>query len=377
VKKKIIGVLLAVVVVGACLLQVVPALADTPQPLDRVVISPATVSLPVAGSQHFNAQAYDASNQPINNVTFFWMVVSGGGTINASGDFIATTPGTFYDAVEVVAVQNKITRVATANVTVTASVGPLSKVNVMPGTVTLKPGATKQFSAQAVDANGVALAGYTYSWTVAAGGGTIDPTSGLFTAGTAVATFTNTVQVLAVNGTSAAMGQATVVVTNDASPARPPQPYLSRLDRLFNSYLGGRGFESFLGGQWQVKNGTGVDTIKVIPGIVQAATAGASLTVLPNGQTAPLTFSLTDGTKIQPKGVVAAVNDKVLVVTVNDKVERVVVLKAPAPAQTPPGINKKGDDKREGKKIPFGWFRGNKVGWSQDKGDHHSDKGDD
>jgi hypothetical protein len=374
VKKKIIGVLLAVVVIGLALFQAVPALADTPQPLDRVVISPATVSLPVAGTQHFNAQAYDANNQPINNVTLFWLVVSGGGTINASGDFIATTPGTFYDAVEVVAVQNKITRVATANVTVTASVGPLSKVNVTPGTATLKPGATKQFSAQAVDANGIALPGYTYSWIVAAGGGTINPTSGLFSAGSTVATFTNTVQVLARSGSSAAMGQATVVVTNDASPSssnRPPQSYLSRLDRLFNSYLGGKGFESFLGGQWQVKNGTGVDTIKVVPGIVQAATAGASLTVLPNGQTASVTFSLTAGTAVQPKGVAPAVSDKVLVVTVNDQVERVVVLKASAPVQTPPGINKKGDDKREGKKIPFGWFKGNKVGWSQDKGNHN------
>jgi hypothetical protein len=377
VKKKIIGVLVAAAVVGVGLFQVVPALADTPQPLDHVIISPANISLPVTGTQHFSAQAYDSNNQTISNVTLFWLVVSGGGTISPYGDFTATTPGTFVNAIEVVAVQNSITRTAWANVTVTASTGVVSQVKVNPGAVTLKPGATKQFSAQALDVNGVALAGYSYSWSVLSGAGSVNATSGLFTAGTTAGSFTNAVQVFAANGVNGAIGQATVIVANETTPVRSQKPYMSRLDKLFNCYLGGKGFDNFLGGQWQVKNGAAVDTIKVVPGIVQAATAATSLIVIPNGQTAPVSFALTRDTPIQPKGVVPAANDRVLVVTVNDQVERIVVVKAVHPIQAPPGIRKQDDDKRDGKKTPPGWYKGNKVGWSQDKGRNNGGRKDD
>jgi hypothetical protein len=64
------------------------------------------------------------------------------------------------------------------------------------------------------------------------------------------------------------------------------------------------------------------------------------------------------------------------VATVNDQVERVVIVKSAPTAQVPPGIKKQDDDKRDGKKTPFGWFQGKKLGWGQDKGNHNGDRND-
>jgi hypothetical protein len=85
VKKKILAAVLAVAIVGGALVWAIPALAQTTGPLDHVVISPGSALLSVGGVQQFTAQGLDSNNQTAANVSYFWMVTSGGGVINSQG----------------------------------------------------------------------------------------------------------------------------------------------------------------------------------------------------------------------------------------------------------------------------------------------------
>jgi hypothetical protein len=369
-KRKILAIIAGIAIIGVTCFQVIPAFAQSTNSLDHVVITPVSTTLPVSGIQLFSAQAYDSENQALSGITYHWMVISGGGMIDTSGLFTAgNIPGTYINTVTVFAVQGTNVKIATANVTVTAALlGDFHHVKVTPVTTTLVPGSTQQFTAQACDENNVAITGFTYTWYVVNGGGSFSVSkSGLFTADTIIGEYVDTVQVVATNGSINGVGKATVVVKQDVTPTPTPRVDRNRLMGMFNCYLKNFGFDDFLGGQWQVKDDGVVKTIKVVPGIVQATPAPSttSITIKPNGQETPITFTLTSDTVIQPKNIIFTADDRVVVVTVNDQV--VLVMKAaPADAERlPPGLRKHGDDKRFGKDTPPGWSKGLKNGWWQ------------
>ena len=93
--------------------------------------------------------------------------------------------------------------------------GPLNHVIVTPAAATLPAGGTQQFSAQGYDVSNVPIAGLTYYWGAAAGGGTITAT-GLFTAGNTPGTYTTGIQASAVQGSIARVGYASVTITSTA-----------------------------------------------------------------------------------------------------------------------------------------------------------------
>ncbi len=369
-RKGILGVFIAIALVGAAIIPGISVLADTPV-LDHVQITPANVTLATGATQQFSAQGYDVGgNATSTDVGYLWSVINGGGSINSTGVFIAgTTAATFSNTVRVIAVQGGVAKVATANVTVTSTAGILDHILVSPATVTLPPSATQQFVAEARDAGEAPIAGLTFNWAVVQGGGTINGT-GFFTANATTGTFLNTVQASATQNSITKNGTANVTVAVAPAPTPVLPGYIQKLATVLSSFFNKIGFNNLINVQLQVKNGTATDTIKLIPGVVQAV-SGSSLTVLPNGQTANTTFTLEPGTVIIPNGSQLAVNDKVMVVTINDKV--IVVIKIIAGADDtkeetgllPPGLSKKEDDKREGKEVPPGWSRGKKVGWSK------------
>lgn len=89
--------------------------------------------------------------------------------------------------------------------------GQLLAITVTPDPVTLPPGGPQQFAAAGTDING-AVVSLTPTWSVVASGGTINSSSGLFAAGTTLATFPSTVR--ACNSTGNICGFATVTVAN-------------------------------------------------------------------------------------------------------------------------------------------------------------------
>jgi hypothetical protein len=151
----------------------------------------------------------DANNN-IVPMTPVWSVTAGGGTINASsGLFTAgTTTGTFPNTVR--ATSGTLFGTATVNVTA----GPLASLTVTPDPATMPTGGTQQFTAVGRDAGGN-IVPITPTWSVVNGGGTINASSGLFTAGATPGTYINTVR--ATSGTLS--DNATVVVTSSTPPA--------------------------------------------------------------------------------------------------------------------------------------------------------------
>ena len=374
-KKKIIAIIVAVALLTVGF-TAIPIIADAAAgTMTHVQLTPGNVTLGTGALQHFTAQALDKSNQPVSNVNYFWVAAAGGGSIDAAGIFTAgTVVGTYADTVEVIAVQGKNVQLATASVVVAATTNSVTYVLVTPATAKIATSGTQAFTAQAYDSNNVAIPGLTYIWP-ATGAGTIS-SSGLFTAGTAAGTASVTATVQGISGT------ATVKVTGTTPTTTPTTTPIennskSSLFSIFKHYLKNIGSDNFLGGQWQIKNSSGTtDTYNLISGVVQtvSATTPITLTVLPNGQTTAVTYTITTTTVIQPKDAVFAANDKVIVLTVNGQVTMISKITAGSTTQLPPGL-KKNSDNRQGKNTPPGWSKGNKTGWNKDSSNSNNHSG--
>ncbi len=173
--------------------------ATGPGALASITVDP-DVTLQIGGVQQFTATGLDA-NANVVAVTPTWSVVGGGGTIGSTGIFTAgNTVGVF--AGTVVATVG----VLSGNADVTVIAGPLASITVTPNPATLNVLTTRQFVAVGRDASNNILP-ITPVWSVVSGGGTIG-LGGLFTAGNAGGTFTNTVR--ATSGVI--FGAATVVI---------------------------------------------------------------------------------------------------------------------------------------------------------------------
>jgi hypothetical protein len=187
----------------------------SPSVLTTITVTPNPQSLAISAKQPFAATGRDADSNLVA-ITPTWSVVAGGGAIDGStGLFTAGTgTGTFQNTVR--ATSGGIEGFAT--VTVTAP-GELAAMSVTPNPGGAVVGGTIQYTAEGQDATGAIVAiSPAPTWSVVAGGGTIDGSTGLFTAGTTPGTFVNTVR--ATSGDVSGFATATVT----ASP--PPGPPL-------------------------------------------------------------------------------------------------------------------------------------------------------
>jgi hypothetical protein len=174
--------------------------------LATIAVSPGSATLASGATQLFVAVGRDASNNVVA-ISPAWSVAASGGSIASSGLFTAgTTAGTFSNTVT--ATSGNISGTAT----VTVSAGALATIAVTPSPASVAINATQQFAAEGRDANNNVVA-ITPVWSIAAGGGTISA-SGLFTAGAAIGTYTNTVV-----ATSGAVSAASTVVVTTGSVA--------------------------------------------------------------------------------------------------------------------------------------------------------------
>lgn len=180
----------------------------TPGPLATIIVTPNPGTMPINGTQQYTAVGRDANNNDVA-ITPVWSVTAGGGTINATtGLFTAgSTAGTFANTVR--ATSGTLFGTATAIVTP----GPAATLTVTPDPATVPTGGTQQFTAVARDAGGNIIA-ITPVWTVVNGGGTINSSTGLFTAGAVASTYNNTV--VATSGSLS--DNATVIVTSGLPP---------------------------------------------------------------------------------------------------------------------------------------------------------------
>ncbi len=169
-------------------------------PLATITVTPNPQVLSVGATQLFVAVGRDIANN-IVPITPVWSVTASGGAINGTGLFTAgAVLGSFANTVR--ATDGAIFGTAT----VTVQAGPLATITVTPNPQTLDAGTTQQFTAVGRDAFNNVIP-ITPVWSVVASGGGISST-GLFSAGLVLGTFTNTVR--ATSG--AIFGSATVTV---------------------------------------------------------------------------------------------------------------------------------------------------------------------
>jgi len=185
-----------------------------PGTLASITVTP-DVTLAINSTQQFVAVGRDAEGAVVSIAPDWLIVGAGGGTINgSSGMYTAgTVPGAYPGTV-----QASIGGISgTASVVVT--VGALATITVTPNPDTLPTNDVQQFTAVGRDGGGNVLS-ISLAWSIVASGGSINASSGLFTAGSTAGTYTNTVE--ARNGT--VVGLATVVITASAPPPPPPDP---------------------------------------------------------------------------------------------------------------------------------------------------------
>jgi hypothetical protein len=169
-------------------------------PLASIAVSP-NASMNMASNQQMTAVGLTASGKSIA-VTPVWSVAASGGTISTSGVFTSgMVAGTFTNTV--VATVGSIT----GHASITVMAGALASIAILPTPVTLAGNTAQTFTATGKDAGGNTIV-ITPVWSVVAGGGAITA-AGVFTSGTTLGTFTNTVQ--ATSGGISAF--ATVTVT--------------------------------------------------------------------------------------------------------------------------------------------------------------------
>ena len=159
--------------------------------LATITLSPNPVSLAPGAALQFVATGRDV-NGNVKAVTPTWSVVNGGGTISSTGVFTAgSSAGTF--SLTVKATDGNVSGLA--SVTVVAVAGALASITIIPNPAAMTVNGAQQFTASGQDANGVVVPiAPAVSWSVVNGGGSIGASSGLFTAGAAIGTFTNTIR---------------------------------------------------------------------------------------------------------------------------------------------------------------------------------------
>ncbi len=159
--------------------------ATAPEQLTTLTLAPATSTTTPTGTVQLTSAGTRSGIAVTNLVGATYAVTAGGGTVSNTGLFTApSTPGTSTVTVTCGGLT------ATATITVTA--GPLATITVTPNP-TLQIGATQQFTAVGRDAfsNIVTI---TPVWSTTNPPGTINASTGLFTAGNTLGTFNASVR---------------------------------------------------------------------------------------------------------------------------------------------------------------------------------------
>ena len=198
---------------GTVTVEAVAEVTVSHAPLDRVLLSPETISLNIGQTQQFIGEALDVYGNPITKAQITWDVAQIAGTISGGGLLTtATAAGTYDQGVTATAVMDSISVQASGSVTVTPD--PLFALSI--SEVQVPAGETQQVQAVATDQYGNRVSGGQISWTILDGNaGSIDA-SGLLTSGEVAGTFVDAVQARATQNEFTT--EATASVTIDPGP---------------------------------------------------------------------------------------------------------------------------------------------------------------
>ena len=192
-----------------------------PGPLDRVELSPQSVTLSAGESREFTAVTYDRFGNRLPETELLWRLNDEVGSITSAGRFSATKVGEHIDAIVVEATEDDVSKNDVATVTIMQ--GSPSRVEVSPSTILLRVRTGQRLAATVFDQFGNEILEPTLRWEVPSEAGTIG-TNGLLIAGTKVGEYQVTAS-SQVNGNQTIRGTATLSVEPgtldrvDVSPA--------------------------------------------------------------------------------------------------------------------------------------------------------------
>jgi hypothetical protein len=348
-KKLVIGIILTLVL-SATAVPLFAFAANGQGTLDHVTISPDSAVVVPGGAQQFTAKSYDANNHALTGVTYVWQVVAGGGTMDMNtGYFTAgSSIGTYTDSIKVTASKSGVAVTDLATVIV-ANHGDLYDVVISPETATIQPLGTQQFSAVAKDAFGTEIiTGISYLWQIVNLGGAIDPTTGLFTAGTATSTFENTVQVTAAQA-------VTLITKSDTATVKVAR--LGDLDSVTISpdeatVLVGDSKQFSVAAKDAFNNdiSTGVTCAWTVTGSGNEIDITGKFTA----DSTPGTYTITVTATQSGTGLMKSDIATVTVIAEEEELE----------GSVPPGWSHGRKAGWHGSTTPPGWSKGNKTGWN-------------
>ncbi len=261
----------------------VPSNARLIQIVPLVVISPSSVTLAPKASQTFTAAGG-------SGIGYVWSLAT-----NASGATINSTTGAYKagakgSVTDVVRVTDSLGNVATVNVTVTAG------VTISPASATLAPKASRAFAAA-----GGSGTGWAWSLATNASGGTIDATTGAYTAG-ATGDVTDVVRVVDSFGNTASVS---VSITSGVSILPPAVALAPKASQTFTA-TGGSG----TGYVWSLWTNASGATINVTTGVYTAGATGLVTDVVrvvdSLGNTASVNVTVTSGPWLVPSSATLA-----------------------------------------------------------------------
>ena len=258
-----------------------------------VAVTPSTLELMVgSGTQQFTGTV-----STITNTGLTWSI-SGGTGLGTSGLFSATglAAGT-YTVTATSQSLGSLTGTATVTLVAAASVN----VAVSPAPTSVLVGATKQFSATVT---GLSTGNQGVTWSVTGTGGTINATTGLFTANAA-----GTCTVTATNTFSGKTGTATVTVTTPPSVSLTPTVATLVLGgtQAFTPTVSNGATNTVT---WTASSGT-ITAAATATGLAQTYTApasGSSATVTATSVDAPPITATANVTLVAPSAVTVTVS---------------------------------------------------------------------
>ncbi len=136
----------------------------TTAPITRITLEPERASIEPGAQQQFSAHAFEASGTEITGVIFRWQTSD---ALVAMIDSNGLARGLTVGTCEIIASARGV-RSGPATLTVRESPAVLTRIEVMPGTLTLPVGVQQQFVARAFDQRGGELNAITFAWSSSA-----------------------------------------------------------------------------------------------------------------------------------------------------------------------------------------------------------------
>jgi len=170
------------------------AVTVTPGSLDHIMISPTDATVTIYSTQIFNAQGYDRYGNAISGLTYSWTAnVTADPNDSSKGVYTAShTSGGYTDAIQVTSGS------ASGNTQITITPQSLDHIVISPSNPSILRNGTQKFTADGYDRYGNVISGLNYTWSADATAGSIDSSTGVFTAGYLTGSYSDVVK--AVNG---------------------------------------------------------------------------------------------------------------------------------------------------------------------------------